>query len=43
MKVVVLAGVYLLSLIIFNFITNKANKDLTASMPEANLPVINFI
>ncbi len=41
-KPIVLVLVFLASIIIFEIVTNKANKDMTTSMSEATLPVIYF-
>ncbi len=42
-KPVVLILVFIAALIIFSFLTNKVNKDLTTTMDEASLPVIQFV
>lgn len=41
-KPVVLSVLFLAALIFFSIITNRDNKDLTAGMPEATLPVVQF-
>lgn len=42
MKPVVLSVLFLAALIFFSIITNRDNKDLTAGMPEATLPVVQL-
>lgn len=39
----VLAGVFVLAILIFSYITNKDNEDLTADMESATLPRISFV
>lgn len=41
-KPIVLLLVFIAAIIVFEIITNKTQKDLTTSMPEATLPVIYF-
>lgn len=42
-KPIVLAVVFLVSVIVFSMLTNKVNKDLTTTMDEASLPVMHFV
>ncbi len=42
MKPLVLSVLFLAALIFFSITTNQDNKDLTAGMPEATLPVVQF-
>lgn len=42
-KPIVLTGIFLLALVTFSLTTNKVNKDLTANMDEASLPVMYFV
>lgn len=39
---VVLVLVFMLALIVFSFLTNKVNEDLTTTMSEATIPVMKF-
>ena len=41
-KAAVLAVIFILSVIIFEMLTNHVNEDLTTEMPEAELPVISL-
>lgn len=41
-KPVVLSGLFLAALIVFSIITNQDNKDMTTTMKEATLPVVQF-
>ena len=42
-KPIVLAVVFVLALIVFSMMTNKVNKDITTTMEEASLPVMQFV
>ena len=42
-KPVVLITIFICAMVIFSMTTNKENIDLTASMEEATLPVVNFV
>ncbi len=41
-KLLVLAGVFLLGVIVFGELTNHSNEDLTTEMADATLPVVSF-
>ena len=41
-KPLVLVGVFIVSILIFNISMNRVNEDLTTSMSEASLPVMSF-
>ncbi len=41
-KLLVLAGVFLLGVIVFGELTNDSNEDLTTEMADATLPVVSF-
>lgn len=41
-KAIVLPVVFVLAVIIFSFMTNQTNKDLTTEMSEATLPVLTL-
>ena len=41
-KAIVLPVVFVLAVIIFSFMTNQTNEDLTTEMSEATLPVLTF-
>lgn len=42
-RVIVLAAVFIGALITFSLLTNKVNKDVTMTMEEATLPVMQFV
>lgn len=42
-KPIVLAIVFLASVLVFSMLTNKVNKDITTTMSEASLPIIHFL
>ena len=42
-KPIVLIVVFLISVVVFNVLTNKVNNDLTTTMDEASLPIMQFI
>ncbi|MBR3811705.1 MAG: hypothetical protein IKJ16_05170 [Agathobacter sp.] len=42
-KLIVLVVIFILSTIVFSMLTNKVNKDSTAMMAEASLPVVQFV
>ncbi len=42
-KPIVLVAVFIGALLIFSILTNKVNKDLTTTMDEASLPVMQFV
>lgn len=41
-KAIVLPVVFVLAVIIFSFMTNQTNEDLTTEMSEATLPVLTL-
>lgn len=42
-KPIVLTVVFLISVLVFNVLTNKVNNDLTTTMEEASLPIMHFV
>ena len=39
-RALVLAGVFLVSTVVFSFLTNKTNPDMTTELEEAKLPTV---
>ena len=41
-RALVLAGVFLVSTVVFSFLTNKTNPDMTTELEEATLPTVQL-
>ena len=42
-RALVLAGVFLVSTVVFSFLTNKTNPDMTTELEEVTLPTVQLI